>query len=101
MEKLNGCFESKASYFSQAIDFLSQYSWLYRNANTDILSQDLLDHIPLGWAEFLNLDQFAQVQKAISGKCDEVRKLVKIKANLRITCTVLIAISIGRYSAVY
>ena len=67
MEKLNGSFGDVKSYFSQAIDFLSQHSWLFGCANTDIIAEDLLDRIPLSWAKHLNFNKISEVQKAISG----------------------------------
>lgn len=70
MEKLNGSFENEQGYFSEVIDFLSQYNWLYRCANTDIIAEDLLDRIPANWEQYLNLNKISEVQQDISGRCE-------------------------------
>lgn len=36
-------------YFSEVIEFLDQFSWIFDFANTEILVQDVLSKIPKEW----------------------------------------------------
>ena len=70
MEMLNGLFEDDVQYFSQAIEFLTRFEWLFKYPNTHILIHDILMNIPDEWIASLNLNQPLNIAKALSGEFD-------------------------------
>lgn len=55
-------FQTYNTYFHQAISFLNDHSFLFKYANTDILSKGILEKLPENWTqciEHLNIDEIA------------------------------------------
>ena len=64
---LNRLFEDDSQYFSQAIEFLTRFEWLFKYPNTHIHIQDILTNIPDEWIA-IDPYQPLHIRKALSGE---------------------------------
>ncbi|XP_059352197.1 methyltransferase-like protein 25B isoform X2 [Daphnia carinata] len=68
MEFLNGQFERDDVYFREAMQLLSDFNWIYKSRNTDILADGILHFIPDDWIPILQLNCFENIQMVIKGE---------------------------------
>ncbi|XP_013112547.2 methyltransferase-like protein 25B isoform X1 [Stomoxys calcitrans] len=67
-------FDSNFDYFKQTVEFLSQYSWIYQEANTCFVKANILEKMPMEFQEYFqnisleDLNQFPQVQQPMANQ---------------------------------
>jgi hypothetical protein len=47
------CSLTNKEYLKEAVDFLNEFSWLFRESNTAFLKTKVLDHLPEEWCKIL------------------------------------------------
>ena len=68
MEFLNGQFERDDVFFCEMVQLLSNFNWIYKSRNTDILADGILNCIPKSWIPIFQLNCLENIQKAINGE---------------------------------
>jgi hypothetical protein len=68
MEFLNGQFERDDIFFGEIVKLLSDFSWIYKSRNTDILADGILNCIPNSWIPIFQLNFLDNIQMAIKGE---------------------------------
>ena len=68
MEFLNGQFEHDDIFFGEIVKLLSNFNWIYKSRNTDILTDGILNYIPKSWIPIFQLNCLENIQMAIRGE---------------------------------
>ena len=68
MEFLNGQFERDDVFFGEMVQLLSNFNWIYKSRNTDILADGILNCIPKSWIPIFQLNCLENIQMAINGE---------------------------------
>jgi hypothetical protein len=68
MEFLNGQFEREDIFFGEIVQLLSNFNWIYKSRNTDILADEILNCIPKSWIPIFQLNYLDNIQVAIKGE---------------------------------
>lgn len=68
MEFLNGQFERDDVFFGEIVQLLSNFNWIYKSRNTDILADGILNCIPKSWIPIFQLNCLENIQMAINGE---------------------------------
>lgn len=68
MEFLNGQFERDDVFFGEMVQLLSNFNWIYKSRNTDILADGILNCIPKSWIPIFQLNCLENIQMAIIGE---------------------------------
>lgn len=85
MEFLNGKFDREDDFFAEILKLLSNYQWIYKTRNTDILADRILSCVPESWIPILQIKNFDDIQYAIQGESkvtEHVRFLFKVLRQL-------------------
>lgn len=75
MEFVNGQFEQEDTYFREVMQLSSDFNWIYKSRNTDILADGILRSVPEDWIPILQLNCFDNIQTAIKGECNVIANL--------------------------
>lgn len=68
MEVLSGKFEREEDYFGEILQLLTNYQWIYKTRNTDILVDSILNCVPENWIPILQLKYLDNIELAIKGE---------------------------------
>lgn len=72
MEFLNGQYERDDVYFRETMQLLSDFNWIYKCRNTDIIADGILHFIPADWIPILQLNCFENIQMTIKGEINVI-----------------------------
>ncbi len=107
MEFLNGQFEREDIFFGEMVQLLSNFNWIYKSRNTDILADDILNCIPKSWIPIFQLNCLDNIQMAIKGETQVYKLLtslqwhsqflIKVKSKFRICSPLLVVMATGPF----
>lgn len=76
MVGINEVLSDNSLYFSEMVDFLDQFSWMFAFPNTDILVLDILSQIPHNWITAFSCMTDEQLAQYPEQLCADVRELL-------------------------